>query len=519
MDTPSDNPIQNAIEDATFRVLLDTAPDAIVVVDSDGRMVLVNAQTEVMFGYCRSELLGRSIELLIPARFHGKHVMHREGFASRPTTRAMGSGLDLFALHRDGREFVVEISLSPCPTSSGDLVSCAIRDVTERKRMENEIVLARQSAERANKANSAWLAAASHDLRQPVQALALLNGALRRTVKDEHAQEMIANQQHSIDAMTNLLNSLLDISKLDAGGVEPAWEEFPLQRIIDRLAPEFSRQAQHKNLEFRAGSCDAVVRSDANLLAEILQNLVSNAIRYTASGSVQINCELREGHCRINVKDTGIGIEASEISDIFREFHQGTPRGRKREGFGLGLAIVQRIAALLSHPIEVHSELGKGSEFSITVPTVVHGSASVEDDSDATSPSSAVKAGLILLVEDDPVVAEAWLFLLAGEGYDVEHAVSLEEVTALLDSLQEAPVLVISDFHLAGAGTGTDVVAAVRAFFKLAVPAFIITGDTSKVVQTSPLLENCSLLNKPVAPDQLLAAAEDAVRTGFVAGD
>lgn len=519
MDTPSDKPIENAIEDQTFRVLLDTAPDAIIVVNDAGRMVLVNAQTEELFGYRRSELLGQSIERLIPARFHGQHVKHRMGFARRPTTRAMGSGLELFALHRDGTEFSVEISLSPCPTAAGDLVSCAIRDVTERKRMEKEIVQARQLAERANKANSAWLAAASHDLRQPVQALALLNGALRRTVKDARAQEMVANQQHSIDAMTNLLNSLLDISKLDAGGVEPSWEEFPLQRILDRLTPEFSRQAQQKGLEFRTGKCEAIVRSDANLLAEILQNLVSNAIRYTPTGSVEISCEPAEGQCRISVKDTGIGIEPGDISNIFREFHQGAARGRKREGFGLGLAIVQRIAGLLSHPIEVKSEPGKGSEFTLTVPTVLPGSAAAEADSDAASAAAAANAGLILLVEDDPVVAEAWLFLLTGEGYDVEHAVSLQEVTALLDNLPEAPALLISDFHLAGEGTGTEVIAAVRAYFGQTIPAFIITGDTSKVVQSAPLLGNCELLNKPVAPDQLLMAARDAVRTGTVATD
>ena len=184
----------------------------------------------------------------------------------------------------------MEISLSPVETDGGRFISSVIRDVTVRKQMEQDIIAARQAAERANKANSAFLAAASHDLRQPVQALSLLNGALRRTVKDERALQMIENQDASLTAMTNLLNSLLDISRLDAGAVTPEFEEFPMQRLIDRLSAEFARQAQHKGLEFESESCDAVVRSDPNLLAEVITNLVSNAIRYTDKGSVKLAC-------------------------------------------------------------------------------------------------------------------------------------------------------------------------------------------------------------------------------------
>src|SRR5210317_2288069 len=161
--------------------------------------------------------------------------------------------------------------------------------------MEQEIIAARQAAERARKANSAFLAAASHDLRQPVQALSLLNGALRRTVTDERALEMVDFQQHSLTAMTNLLNSLLDISRLDAGKVTPEFENFPMQRIIDRLSAEFARQAQHKGLEFEASSCKSLVRSDPNLLGEIIQNFVSNAIRYTDKGKVTLRCAPVDG--------------------------------------------------------------------------------------------------------------------------------------------------------------------------------------------------------------------------------
>ena len=354
--------------DAYFRNLLESAPDAMIFTTSDGEILLVNEQAERMFGYDRDKMQGEKIEILIPDRIRDKHAKHRDTYRSNPELRPMGPGLDLFARRKDGTEFPVEISLSPVETAKGAVVSAVIRDVTDRKKLERELISARQEAERANKANSAFLAAASHDLRQPVQALSLLNGALRRTVKDERSLEMIRSQEHSLTAMTNLLNSLLDIGRLDAGAVTPEFEIFPMQRLIDRFSAEFGRQATHKGLTFEARDCDDLIRSDPNLLAEVLQNFVSNAIRYTDSGSVQLVSERNDGHVRISVVDTGIGIEPDQLEDIFREFHQCRVKGSSNEGFGLGLAIVARMADLLEHDITVDSTPGRGSTFSITVP-------------------------------------------------------------------------------------------------------------------------------------------------------
>src|SRR5210317_431327 len=307
--------------DIYFRHLLDSAPDAMIIIDDKGKIALVNKQAEEMFGHDRHEMLGKQIEMLLPSRLQETHVEHRESFLRNPLLRPMGLGRDLVAVRSDGSEFPVEISLSPVLAANGRFVSSVIRDVTERKKMEDEIIAARREAERANKANSAFLAAASHDLRQPVQALSLLNGALRRTVKNKRALEMIENQQHSLTAMTNLLNSLLDISRLDAGAVTPEFEEFPMQRVIDRLSAEFGRQASHKGLEFSSEPCAVMVRSDPNLLSEIIQNLVSNAIRYTDSGSVAMICDCAGDVCRLEVIDTGIGIEEDQLEEIFKEFH------------------------------------------------------------------------------------------------------------------------------------------------------------------------------------------------------
>ena len=237
-----------------FRNLLESAPDAMIIVDERGKMVLVNGQALRMFGYEREEMIGQAIEALLPKAQRKAHVGHRSSFLGAPTLRPMGQDLDLVGLRKDGLEFPVEISLSPVKTDSGSFISSVIRDVTVRRRMEKEIKAAQEAAVRANKANSAFLAAASHDLRQPVQALSLLNGALRRTVKNERALLMVENQDASLTAMTNLLNSLLDISRLDAGAVTPEWDDFPMQRLVDRLSPEFGRQAHSKGLEFSSGS-------------------------------------------------------------------------------------------------------------------------------------------------------------------------------------------------------------------------------------------------------------------------
>jgi PAS domain S-box-containing protein len=505
--------------EAWFKTLLNSAPDAMIIVNDAGEMEIVNSQTENMFGYDRAELQGKKIEMLLPDRVRKRHLGHRDGFVRDPSVRPMGADLELIAQRKDGSEFPVEISLSPVELESATYVSSVIRDVTDRKKMEQEIIAARQEAERANKANSAFLAAASHDLRQPVQALSLLNGALRRTVKNERALEMIENQEHSITAMTNLLNSLLDISRLDAGAITPDFEEFPMQRMIDRLSAEFARQANHKGLAFASQSCGAVVRSDPNLLSEILQNLVSNAIRYTDKGSVNLRCVEEDGHCCVEIEDTGIGIEGDQLDAIFNEFHQVKSPGSNKEGFGLGLAIVRRLADLLDHEIDVQSSPGQGSCFSVSLPTIdgLSRSEAVEDVQDSEIADAA--SGLIVLIEDDVNVANAWGLLLEAEGYKVATGGSVSEAGALIKHLPETPALIISDYHLLDDSTGVEAVDEIRNYFNENIPSFIVSGDTSKIVNDARLLDNCTVMSKPVNTKRLLSAAKVATLTGLVPDD
>ncbi len=505
--------------DVFFRNLLESAPDAMIIADDQGQIVLVNGQALKMFGYERDEMLRLPIEDLLPHAIRAIHARHRAEYSDAPRLRPMGSGLDLIGMRRDGVEFPVEISLSPVETDGGRFVSSVIRDVTVRRQMEKDVKAAQEAAERANKANSAFLAAASHDLRQPVQALSLLNGALRRTVKEERALEMVKSQDASLTAMTNLLNSLLDISRLDAGAVKPEWEDFPMQRLIDRLSAEFGRQAQSKGLQFLSTSCAAIVRSDANLLAEVITNLVSNAIRYTDKGEVKMECIERDGQCHLEVSDTGIGIESDQLDEIFREFHQCKLPGSSKEGFGLGLAIVRRLTDLLDHRIEVESDPGKGSKFTLSLQVVTDGIVKVAADDNGDIVESTGASGLVILIEDDVNVADAWGLLLEAEGYRIATAASAVEANALINHLDELPALLISDFHLLDGSTGVQAVQIIREFYGSEIPAFIVSGDTSKVVKDARLLDNCTLMSKPVDTTRLLAAARIASHSGKVPED
>jgi protein-histidine pros-kinase len=504
--------------EAYFRNVLESAPDAMIIIDHFGKITVVNEQTEKMFGYTRRQLLGQEVEMLLPEELRDRHISHRAGFAADPQLRPMGRELELFGRRADGSLFPVEISLSPFTSSSGAFISSVIRDVTSRKGMEQDLITARQDAERANKANTAFLAAASHDLRQPVQALALLNGALRRTVSDKLALEMIESQQNSLDAMTNLLNSLLDISRLDAGKVEPEFEDFRVQRLVDRLFSESSRQASQKGLRFEVDTCEEVIiRSDPNLLGEIIQNFVSNAIRYTNTGAIKLACRAGDGELWIDVTDTGIGIDAAQLSEIFDEFHQVRHPGRETEGFGLGLAIVRRLADLLGHQVTVESAVGEGSTFSVCVPIVAKRGArpqQAEDADDAVLTNRVT--GAIVLIEDDPKVSKAWGLLLQAEGFQVAMVETAKETAALAGEIDKAPDLIISDFHLADGSTGIEAVEILRDAFDREIPAFIVTGDTSKLVDEARTVENCIIVNKPVNTDELLDNAVAAIETGAV---
>jgi two-component system, sensor histidine kinase len=501
----------------SVRSVLDSAPDAMVVVDSKGNIAFVNQQFLAMFGYGREEIRGQAIELLIPRRFHSAHVGHRAAFASERRLRPMGAGSELYACRKDGSEFPVEISLSPVQDAGVQLVAAAIRDVTERKRVQKELILAREAADkarqvadeareaadRANRAKSRFLATASHDLRQPLQSLALLNGALRRVVDHPDACEALAHQDQAIGAMSRLLNALLDISKLESGAVKPQHTHFTLSGLFEELHREFSGVASDKGLQLQVSATPEPIHSDPALLGQILRNLLSNAIKYTRSGRVVLSSHRGIAGIRIEVLDTGIGIPADQLALIYDEFYQvGVPANSSRNGYGLGLSIVQRLVKLLGLTLEVRSEVGRGSVFALEVPA---GQIEALPAKVSTSPQTVrpVSGPQVLLVEDDPAVRDATRMLLKVEGYRVLTAGSLAEAQARAAENPQLDLLV-TDYHLSNDETGIQVIAALREAVGRHLKAVLITGDTSAAVKELRRDERLRLASKPIHAEELL---------------
>jgi PAS domain S-box-containing protein len=364
-----------AIPPTLARRVLDAAPDAMVIIDTFGTIWFANRQVSALFGYAHDEIIGESIETLMPERFRAQHIGHRLHSLSNVRARATETGLDLYGLRPDGTEFPLEISLSPIEDVGQTLVAAAIRDATDRKRVEAELVVARDAieamrelAERANQGRKRFLEAASHDLRQPLQTVAHLNDILRQFLTTPGAVEALAQQAHAIGAVSQLLNALLDIGKLESGAIKPEPTDFAVATLIEELRAEFTGVAATKGLLLEIETCDGSAHSDPALVEHILRNLISNAVRYTREGRVRLHCLRQAAFIRIEVLDTGVGIPPDEVPYIFDEFHRIGQDISPHDGHGLGLSIVQRLAKLLRLEIEVRSEVGRGSAFAIVLP-------------------------------------------------------------------------------------------------------------------------------------------------------
>ncbi len=512
------------------RSALDAAPDAMIIIDASGIIQFTNRQVSGLFGYEHHEIVGQSIEMLIPERFHARHVAHREHYMSSTVRviRPMRAGQDLFGRRRDGTGFPVEVSLSPIEDVGRTLIAAAIRDVTERKKVEAELIVAREAAEaarehadearihadeareladRANQGKSRFLATASHDLRQPLQTLEMLNGTLRRHASNHLSIEALAQQEQAIGAMARLLNALLDISKLESGAIKPEPTDFKVAAIFEELRLEFASTAANKGLKLEIESCNDIVHSDPSLVEQILRNLVSNAVKYTREGWIRLRCLHDAALVRIEVLDTGVGIPADQLPYIYDEFYQvGIPANISRDGYGLGLSIVQRLVKLLTLKLDVRSEVGKGSAFSLALP------ASSGQDVRAAQPrvvessvysSEQIGEARVLLVEDNEAVRRSMCLLLELEGYHVTSVATLSE--ALQHVQQGHGVdLLISDYHLKDGETGTQVIAALREILGISLRAVITTGDTSSAIKRLPRDPHLRFASKPIKAEELL---------------
>jgi protein-histidine pros-kinase len=405
--------------DAKFRALLEAAPDAMVIADRSGRITLVNARAEELFGRAREELLGQPVEILVPARYHRAHREHRARYSADPRPRPMGAGgLELLGLRRDGTEFPVEISLSPLETEDGVLSITAIRDVTERRRVEQERArlhaevegardllrreldtqsrdvealarelaarkrdleaaldaarASRDEADRANRVKGDFLALVSHELRTPLAALLLQIDRLAQDPSPSaRARTALPRLTASSRRLTALVEALLAHSRVASGRVEPRREPVDLGRMVDEVVWELRPMAEQKGLVLRAQARGdlAPVQTDPSLARVVLSNLVGNAVKFTTSGEVAVAVASGTREQAVTVSDTGPGIPEAERDRIFQPFEQLDPiRTKHLPGVGLGLALVREICAALGARVELRSEVGVGSTFTVRFP-------------------------------------------------------------------------------------------------------------------------------------------------------
>jgi PAS domain S-box-containing protein len=496
------------------RSVLDSAPDALIIIDASGSILFANHQITALFGHSPAAVTGQKVEMLLPERFRKRHIGHRSSYAESGRVRPMGIGLDLFALRADGTEFPVEISLSPIRDGADLLIAAAIRDVTDRKRVERELKEARAEADRANLAKSRFLATASHDLRQPLQTLGMLSGTLRRLISEPDALDALDQQELALGSMSRLLNALLDISKLESGAIKPDITDFRVAALLDELRGEFATLARSKGLQFSVEAAAESAHSDPSLVGQILRNLVANAIKYTKSGSVLLVCRRDTDVVRIDVRDSGIGIPADQLRYIYDEFYQvGVGTNTSRDGYGLGLSIVQRLVKLLGLRIDVESQVGIGSTFSLALPL---GAAATANATARTRPATPAQHPSVqqhvLLVEDDTGVRNATRLFLKGEGYRVTATASLGEALRCASETRDIDIIV-SDYHLGTGGTGTEVIASVRKILNRTTAAVLVTGDTSSAMREVGRDAQLRITSKPINADEMLALIRELLAT------
>ena len=435
-----------------FRGLLETAPDAIVIVNEEGRIELANKQAETIFGYERSELINQPMEMLMPERFHRAHIHHRTKYTALPSTRPMGRALDLYGRRKDGTEFPIDISLSPLKTKNGTLISSAIRDITERrasekaqeellekfKKIQTELEQAVQVAERANTSKTHFLANMSHEIRTPIGAILGFTDLMKNPANTvEECRNYMAIVERNSQQLLRLIDDILDLSKVEAGMMTTENIQFSLVEMLTDLKSFKGFKAAEKGISFLL-TADTLfpdlICSDPVRLRQILTNVVGNAIKFTDKGQVELSIAFVNPILKFTVKDTGVGISKDQESRLFQPFTQAdASTTRKFGGTGLGLVLSKRIAEALDGKLElIESKEGFGSTFLIEVKSTLLPNAKLVGV-DALNivtgvppefhKDSQVLRGLkVLLVEDSPDNQILIAFYLHKEGAQVKTA-------------------------------------------------------------------------------------------------
>ncbi|HEY0834883.1 MAG TPA: chemotaxis protein CheB [Azospirillum sp.] len=487
--------------------IIDTVREPLLVLDEALAVVMANRAFHLTFSVTPDDTLGRSLYDVADRIFDVPEL--RDELARIVREGATIETFDISGRPGFSGRRVMRLNARRL-NQPGRSVLLAMEDITDQIRARQTLAQAKTLAEQASVSKTRFLAAASHDLRQPVQAAVLLHHLLTVRSSDPASTKLLASLGGTLGTLHEMLDDLLNVSRLDAGAVTVDTHDFAVQTMFDRLNGEFAPLAGAAGLDFRCVGCTAVVRSDPKLLGRILQNLVANAVKYTARGRVLVGCRRAGAGLRIQVWDTGEGIPPEQLTAIFEEFHQiGNPAGDSRRGLGLGLAIVDRLAKLLGHPIEVRSRVGRGSVFEILVPLAPTGATPVETEHE--EPVFAAAEQRVLVIDDDPAVLDAVGSFLREQGYVV--SVATDRPSAEAQFAAAPPQLIIADYRLQGFETGAEVIGRLNAGGGIAIPGVILTGDTSPDRIREASRSGHILLHKPVSPGELSAAVGRALAT------
>lgn len=538
---------QNALRESEQRIRLitDAMPALISYVNKDLCYEFVNGEFERWFNRSRAEIIHRHLSDVLPAKefnnltIHisramlGQTVNFEVEYAREPDNVRISnktfiphydeqnSVIGFFALEQDVTEQrrtasalkhaydYMEQRVNQRTMKISEINLQLRNEIEERERAEIELLQAKRDADNANESKSRFLAATSHDLLQPMNSARLFADALNDLALCSEAKKLTSSLRYSLENLESLITALVDISKLEAGLIEPVFDNFDMNELINNMANEFTPLAAQKGLDFRTHVTPAYVYSDTYLLARILRNLLTNAIRYTNEGGIVLAARQLKDGVKIQVIDTGIGIPANKLTDIFEEFNRIEAKKRRHDkGLGLGLAIVKRLANVMGHQIEVRSKEGRGSSFSITLPYTTQESINITR---ASLPlvdrfNDQLDGAQVLLIDNDEQICKGMETVLGNWGCKVHSVRTLSELREPGMLTKLSPQLIMADYHLDDGDTGFDALAITHEILTPHPPVIMITANYTNELRQRVREKGYSLLNKPVKPHKMKLA-------------